>query len=48
MIVCGSSRVMIPFSDGSIWEVDFKQQDIQQLFGIKYMQDFVGSEVQAQ
>ncbi len=39
IVLCSPTRFVIPFSDGSIWDVDFKGLDNQSLVGLKYTQN---------
>lgn len=36
ILLVSSSRVLVPFNDGSIWDVDFSDPDNQHLIGLKY------------
>ena len=36
ILLCSASRIVVPFNDGSIWDVDFKDPDNQHLVGVKY------------
>ena len=36
ILLCNLTRFVIPFSDGSIWDIDFKDPDNQSLVGHNY------------
>jgi len=46
IIVCGQ-KLMLPFDDGSIWELDLADADNQSILGLNYMHDFTGIDMPA-